>query len=125
MERNRRRPAHPYPRMARVNALLREVIAEELTRLGDHDDRLRLLTITDVLCEPDLGRAQVLFDSLPDESAEALAEVRRQLQGAIGHAVRLKRVPQLSFTVDPAIEAGRRVEEALRRARDGASDTPS
>ncbi|HVB05761.1 MAG TPA: ribosome-binding factor A [Acidimicrobiales bacterium] len=124
MERSRRRPAHPYPRMARVNALFHEVLAEELTRLGDGDERVRLLTITEVLCDPDLRHARVLFASLPDEAAEALGEMRRQLQGALSRNVHMKRIPLLAFAADPAVEAGNRVEEALRRAhrQEGAGD---
>ena len=40
---------------------------------------------------------------------------RTQLQAAISREVRLKRTPTLSFVADPAIAAGERVEEALRR----------
>ena len=37
-----------YPRSARVNEVLREVLAEALERLADADERLALLTITGV-----------------------------------------------------------------------------
>ena len=42
---------------------------------------------------------------------------RPELQAAIAREVRLKRTPTLSFMADPAIAAGERVEEALRRIR--------
>jgi ribosome-binding factor A len=48
----------------------------------------------------------------------AVLEARRtELQSAIAREVRLKRTPTLSFVADPAVAAGERVEEALRRAR--------
>lgn len=114
---HRHQVQHSYPRTARINALLQEILAEQLERLADADERLGLLTITAVSCEPDLRHAVVLLASLGDDAREALGEHRRSLQAAVGTQARLKRVPTLSFAVDPAIEAGLRVEEALRRAR--------
>ena len=106
-----------YPRSARVNALLQEVLAETLERLSDQDERLAMSTVTGVACDPDLRHALVFFSSLGDELLEALEEHRRALQHAIATQVHMKRVPQLKFAVDPAIVAGIRVEDALRRAR--------
>lgn len=103
-----------YPRSARVNEVLREVIAEALERLADGDDRLQLLTVTGVECEPDLRHAVVLLASLDEEETAALAEARVRLQAAVSHQVRLKRTPQLSFVADPAVSSGQRVEDILR-----------
>ncbi|MDQ3756841.1 MAG: 30S ribosome-binding factor RbfA [Actinomycetota bacterium] len=103
-----------YPRTSRINEVLREVIAEELERLEDVDARLGLLTVTHVEAEPDLRHATVLLASLSDEVAEALAEHRVRIQGAIARQVRLKRTPRLAFEADPAIATGARVEDILR-----------
>jgi ribosome-binding factor A len=103
-----------YPRTARINELLREVIAEELERLEDDDPRLGLLTVTAVQAQPDLRQAIVLLSSLPDEAAAALGEHRVALQAAVGRQVRLKRTPQLAFEADPAVSSGQRVEDILR-----------
>lgn len=103
-----------YPRRLRVNELLREVLADELERLEDDDERLGLLTITAVDSEPDLRHATVYLSSLPEPAEEALGEHRARLQAAIGRQARLKRTPQLSFEVDPGVSQGERVEEILR-----------
>ena len=103
-----------YPRMARVNELVREVLAEELERLQAHDDRLGFLTVTHVEVEGDLRRAKVLLSSLSEADQEALEEHRARLQAALGRQVRLRRTPQLSFQADPSIESGRRIEDILR-----------
>lgn len=113
----RTRAQRPYKRMTRVNSLIHRVLAETLERLCDKDERLAMLTITDVSCDPDLRRAVVYVASLPDEAAEALEEQRRALQATLGTQLRIKRIPLLSFVPDPAIAAGARIEEALRRAR--------
>src|SRR5687767_9265883 len=103
-----------YPRVDRVNEVLREVVAEELERVADADDRIGILTVTAVVTEPDLRRATVLLASLTDEVHQALQEQRVHLQAAIGRQMRMKRTPQLTFEVDPAIETGNRVEDLLR-----------
>jgi len=111
-----------YPRTARVNQVLREVLAEELERRADIDDRLRLATITSIDTTRDLRQAKVYLSSMSDELAEALGEQRSALQRAIGNQVRLKHTPQLIFVSDPAVSHGARVEEILRRLqRDEAS----
>ncbi|MDQ2727427.1 MAG: ribosome-binding factor A [Actinomycetota bacterium] len=106
--------SHQYPRSARVNEILREVLAESLERMTDLDERLGLLTITAVSCDPDLRHATVWLASLSDPEAEALGELRIRLQAEISRQVRLKRTPQLTFQTDPAIVSGTRVEAILR-----------
>src|SRR4051812_29405110 len=91
-----------FPRTARVNELLREVIATDLERYEDDDPRLELVTVTAVKTDPDLRRATVFFSALDTkaevhEVAEALGEKRVQLQSAIAKNVRLKHTPQLLF----------------------------
>jgi ribosome-binding factor A len=108
----------PYPRALRVNQVLRQVLAEELERLADADERLRMVTVTAVETAPDLRHARVYLSSLSDDAAEALTERRRQLQREVGRQVRMKRTPLLEFGVDPAVVAGWRVDDALRRIRD-------
>jgi ribosome-binding factor A len=109
--------SHRYPRSARVNELLREVLADTLERLAQHDERLSLLTVTAVESEPDLRHARVLFASLSDPARLALERARGRLQSAVGAQAHFKRTPQLSFDIDPAVASGQRVEEILRELR--------
>ncbi len=115
----------PYPRTARVNQVLREVVADALERQSDIDDRLRLITVTSVDTTPDLRRATVYLSSLSDDAAEALATQRVALQRQIGREVRLKRTPLLEFAPDPAVAHGFQVEQILRRLQSpSGSDEP-
>jgi ribosome-binding factor A len=127
MERHRRGATHPYPRTLRINALMREVLATEIERLADGDERLRMVTLTEVNCATDLKAAVVYCSSLSAEASEALEDHRRQLQALIGRQVLMKRTPLLSFAADPSIDAGERIEAALRRAaeRDAGRSTES
>jgi ribosome-binding factor A len=101
--------------VARVNEALREVVAGEIERISDQDERLLLVTVTAIECEPDLRHAKVFLSSLSDVSREGLEHHRVRIQSAIGHHVRLKRTPQLTFSADPGVAEGEKVEEILRR----------
>jgi len=110
--------ARRYPRMARVNELVHETIADELERLSD--PRLELVTVTGVEVSPDLRHATVFYSpraadaERKQQTAIALRSAARHLRAELGRQVRLKYVPELTFREDPAIEQGERVEAIIR-----------
>jgi len=120
VSKQRRAPSpHRYPRTARLSESLREVIADELTRIDD--ERLALVSITAIEVDPEMNRAIVSYDSLAGEAGdgeilEALAEHRVRLQSAVGKQVRAKKTPILSFRPDEVIRAAERIEEILHKA---------
>ena len=104
-----------YARMARVNELCREILADELERIDD--ERVELVTVTHVAVDPDLRHATVSFSRLDrdvDEASAALAALRPRLQGAIARQARLKRTPELRFVVDDVLLRAGRIEDLLR-----------
>ncbi|MBW3556607.1 MAG: ribosome-binding factor A [Actinobacteria bacterium] len=103
-----------YPRTARVNEVLREILAEALETFVDEEDPLELVTITGVDCDPDLRRATVYFSARKPGAEGALNDQRIRLQGEIARQTRLKRTPQLSFVSDPGVTSGWRIEEVLK-----------
>jgi ribosome-binding factor A len=111
------RNAPRYPRTARVNELIREVVAESLADLDD--DRIELIAVTQVVVDRELHQAVVYYDSLrgpeaDDEVQEALAEHRVKLQAAIGRQTRLKRTPHLVFRADDVARGAERIEGIIR-----------
>jgi len=104
----------PYSRSLRVNQVLRQVVADELERLADADERLRLVTVTSVETTADLRQATVYLSSLSDAAAEALDTRRVQVQRAVARQTQLKRTPLLSFVQDPAVVNGNRIEDLIR-----------
>lgn len=109
---------HRYPRTARLNESLREVIAEELIRIDD--ERLSMVAITAIDVDPEMNRAVVFWDSLLGEDgdeqiSEALGEHRIRIQSAVGRQIRAKKTPILSFRPDDAIRAAERIEQILHR----------
>lgn len=119
MSRHRRsnRGPHDYPRTARLNEVVREIVAEELERIDD--ERLELVTVVAVECEADLRTATVSVSSLagPEDDPvllEALGDHRRRLQSAINRQTRFKRTPELVFAADEVTRTANRIEEILR-----------
>jgi ribosome-binding factor A len=114
---------HRYPRTARLNEVLLEVLAEELERMSD--PRLELVTLTGVDVSRDLSRAKVFYSTLGAETAEhpetfaadaarALERATPHLRAAAGRQLRIRQVPALVFEVDAGIVTGQRIEEILR-----------
>jgi ribosome-binding factor A len=119
-----------YPRTARLNQLVQEIVAEEIERIDD--DRLGLFTVVAVEVEGDLRHAVVWYSALDpagaagepatgadsaegaDDVVEALAEHRGRLQAAIARQARMKRTPELTFRLDTVVRQAQRVEEILR-----------
>src|SRR6476619_6268037 len=113
---------HRYPRSARLNETLREVIAEELVKIDD--ERLAFVTITAIDVDNELNRANVYFDHLEGEDSDAtllevLEEHRRRIQASINRQMRTKKTPVLVFRPDDVIRAAERIEDILRTDRAG------
>ncbi|HVM07909.1 MAG TPA: 30S ribosome-binding factor RbfA [Acidimicrobiales bacterium] len=103
-----------YPRTARLNEVIREIIAEALEQLVDRDERLELVTITGVDADQDLRHATVFFTSRHEGADVALEEHRTKLQAEINRQARFRRTPQLAFVEDPGVSSGWRIEGILR-----------
>ncbi|GIU89510.1 MAG: ribosome-binding factor A [Acidimicrobiia bacterium] len=112
-----------YPRTARLNEAILEVLADEVERCSD--PRLELVTITGVDVTRDLAYATVYFSTLGAETtasggsrrADAGAGLRAaasHLRAALGRQLRIRQVPELEFRVDHGILAGQRIDEILR-----------
>jgi ribosome-binding factor A len=104
-------------RASRVGDQIREEIASLLTR-EVQDPGIGFVTITHVKVSPDLQQARVYYTAIGDdkarkESARALGRATPFLRRQIGQRLRLRRVPELNFFYDEAIEKGDRIEQIL------------
>ena len=97
---------------------LRAEITDLLSR-EVHDPGIGFLTITHAKVTPDLQIARLYYTTLGDararrETERALQRVTPFLRRHLGRRLRLKRVPELEFFFDEAIERGDRVERILQ-----------
>mgnify|MGYP000129268336 CR=1 FL=1 len=148
-----KRPAtnRQFPRTARLNTLLQEIVADFFERVDD--DRFEMLTVTGVEVDSDLNRAQVFVSALgtiplsapeiaPDSPAEttsvaspgpnpdqelldALADYRKPVQAKIGREARIRKTPEVVFAIDPAVRSGARIDEILATINPSSDPTGS
>lgn len=143
-----RRAARPptnrqYPRTARLNTLIHEIVAEYFERTDD--DRFEMVTITGVEVDADLNKAQVFVSTLglllddeassgdaaggdgseDEELLDALAEHRKPVQAMIGRQARMRKTPEVVFALDPSVRSGARIEEILSSLESRSLESPT
>lgn len=110
-----------YPRTARLNALLQQIVADYFERVDDED--LGFMTITGVDVDNDLNVAQIFVSVLGDEPSEegdaiileALSSHRRGVQREFAQQAQLRKTPEAVFAFDPGVRAGAKIDEILSR----------
>ncbi len=113
-----------YPRTARLNALLTEIVADYFELVEEPE--FGFLTVTGVDVDSDLNVAQVFFSIFDDtgedddEVLDALADHRSRVQRAIASQAKLRKTPEVVFQFDPAVRAGARIDSILATIDDGA-----
>jgi ribosome-binding factor A len=98
-----------------------EQIRQELSQiLGQqmHDPGIGFLTLTHVKVTPDLQLARVHYTVIGDEAQKretekALTRTIPALRRELGRRIRLRRVPEILFYYDTAIEKQDRIEQIL------------
>jgi ribosome-binding factor A len=125
----RRRPAgrQQFSRSDRISEQVREVVANELERIGD--ERLDLVTITGVRIDNELARAEVFYSAMTaedegriDEVREAFDDVRWPIQQVVNRTVRARRTPQIEFLPDDTLSSALRIEDILAGRVDPSTD---
>lgn len=105
-----------YPRARRVNAIIQQVLAEEVERLTD--PRIGLVSITGVEVASDMRRATVFVSALDqshlEDSIKGLTAAAPRLRAALGRQVHIKYTPELEFRTDAGIVEGERIDAILR-----------
>lgn len=120
-------------RLERVNDLVREVVAEIISReLKDPRLQADLISVTEVDTSADLQHARVRVSVMGTDSQReavviALNHSRHFIQRQLRPHLSLKSIPQLQFERDDRIEEDQRILDLLNRIRrDGLPelDTP-
>src|SRR5262252_6898119 len=105
-------------RIDRIEEQLRIELSEIIER-EIQDPRIGLTTVTAVKVTPDLRHARIFVTVLGDDAQRkkaleglrsAASFVRRSLSKRLHH---MRRIPELSFDYDEAVEKGMRIEQLL------------
>ena len=111
-------PGHRAERLAdRVRAEVAEMISTELK-----DPRIGFATVTGVYMSGDLHHARVSVSVLgsadaQEKSLEGLTSAAGYIRHELGHRLRLRRTPELTFVLDHAAEENERLEMLLQKSK--------
>ncbi len=110
----------PTHRIERVGELIRQAIAEILTRGDVLDPALdrRPVTIPAVRMSPDLKLATVFVMPLGGQKGEATVEAlnrnKKELRALVARRINLKFAPDLRFAFDSSFDAQARIDALLK-----------
>ncbi|MCL7743375.1 30S ribosome-binding factor RbfA [Guyparkeria hydrothermalis] len=121
--------AQGFQRHQRVAGQIKREIAELIRDSGvdgGANAPLTMLTITDCEVSRDLAHAKIFYSVLnADEQPIAeqwLDEAAGYLRSELGHRMRLRIVPQLTFVFDNSIEQGMQMDALIRAVREQDGD---
>lgn len=106
------------PRTRKLNESVREAIASIL--LDEiADPRLDLITVTGVSVSPDIMQANVYVTAHGDEERyrevlEGLESAKGRIRSLVGQRIKSRFTPELRFFIDESVDAGMRMNEALK-----------
>ncbi len=109
----------PGHRQERLQDQIRTEVAEIIT-LELKDPRIGFVTVTRVELSRDFHAARVWVSVLGEETAqrgtiEGLTSAAGYLRHEIGHRLRLRRAPELTFALDHGIQDALKVESLLEK----------
>jgi ribosome-binding factor A len=122
----------PFQRTDRLASQIREVIATALTR-DSREALLHAVVITDVDVTSDLSLARVYWHALPGAAERdrpgveaAFARAGGFLRSRVAEVIRARKLPDLRFLHDDALDHGRRIDGILHQlAEDRVAAEPS
>lgn len=123
MARRRNTGSRRYPRTARLNEVVREIVASEIERIDD--ERLGFFTVTAVEVDPGIEQAKIYWSDIgaaDDVVLEVLDQHRVRLQQAVNRQTHMRRTPILSFHADEVDRSAARIDELLAGLDTGDDD---
>lgn len=116
-------------RVSRVASLIRKEVSDMLLH-GIKDDRVGagMVSITDVQVTNDLQHAKIFVsiygtEAVKAETMEGLASSAGFVRYELGHRVRLRRSPEITFIEDDSLERGDKMLHLLDSLHDQRSPT--
>jgi ribosome-binding factor A len=111
----------PGRRTERLADLIRAEVAEMISA-ELKDPRIGFATVTEVDMSGDLHHARVFISVLgsadaQQKSLEGLTSAAAYIRRELGHRLRLRRAPELTFVLDHAAEENERLERLLQRLK--------
>jgi len=109
-------------RSNRIGEQMKKVLGDIITRKLK-DPRVGFVTVTDVAVTGDLQQATVYISALGtdrerEDTLKALMKASGFIRTEIGHRIRLRRTPEITFEFDSSVEYGNKIDALLRSLND-------
>jgi ribosome-binding factor A len=110
-------------RSLRVGDMILKEISEMLIKGNVRDPRIEPVVLTGIKLTDDLGFARVYFTVIGDQIdkqniMEGLQSASSYIKRELSKRLRIRRIPDLKFEFDEALQEGYRVDELLRKTKD-------
>ncbi|MFB4211166.1 30S ribosome-binding factor RbfA [Shouchella sp. 1P09AA] len=108
-------------RAERVGEQMKKELSDILLR-EIKDPRVKFVTVTGVDVTGDLQQATAFITVLGDDEEQkatlaGLEKAKGFIRSEIGKRIRLRKTPELSFSIDESIQYGNRIESLLREVK--------
>jgi len=109
-------------RSNRIGEQMKKELGDIITRKLK-DPRVGFVTVTDVAVTGDLQQATVYISALGtdrerEDTLKALMKASGFIRTEIGHRIRLRRTPEITFEFDSSVEYGNKIDALLRSLND-------
>lgn len=110
-------------RSQRISDMIIKEVSEMIIRGEIRDPRVSSVFITGVKVSDNLSMAEVFFTVMEgeadkDEVLEGLESAKGFIKGKLAARLRMKKIPDIKFSFDKALEKGYKVDEILRGISD-------
>jgi len=115
-------------RIKRVEDEIKRIVAEIFVR-DLRLDQIGLITVTKVICTPDLREAKIyvsIYNSADNSVKEALEVIKGQtafVRGLLGNRIALRFVPRIAFYYDDTQEYVENIERLFQKIHEPDEDT--
>lgn len=116
-------------RKRKMESAILRALSELIARTRIKDDRLGLVSVTQVEIAPDLSKMTVFVspfgsDEENEETWTALKQNAAAFQSSVGRALRLRQTPALMFQIDDRIKEGDHILDLLDRQAGNSPSSP-
>lgn len=106
-------------RSQRISDMIIKEVSEMIIRGEIRDPRVSSVFITGVKVSDNLSMAEIFFTVMEGEAdrnqaLEGLESAKGFIKGKLAGRLRMKKIPDLKFSFDKALEKGYKVDEILR-----------
>ncbi len=111
-----------FKRSDRISDLIVKELSQMIVRGEIKDPRARLAFITGAKVSDNLSVANIFFSVMEDsadknEVLKGLESAKGFMRTALAKRLKLRRIPELNFMFDTALERGYKVDEVLREIK--------